>query len=152
MIAEVDLQSLKVEANWPLDGGEEPTGLEFDKETNRLFAGCDKLLVVLDASTGKVVKQLPIGEGCDGVAFDNKTKTIFTSNGEDGTMTVIKEISASEFKVIENVTTKKSGRTITFDAQSNTVFIPAADMQPNTPEGQWPKMVPGTFQVLVIRK
>ncbi len=152
MIAVVDLQTLKMEATWTLDGGEEPTGLEFDKETNRLFAGCDKLLVVLDASTGKVIKQLPIGEGCDGVAFDNKTKTIFTSNGEDGTMTVIKEKSANEFKVIETVTTKKSGRTIIFDAQSNSVFISAATMQPNTPEGQWPKMVPGTFQVLVIRK
>lgn len=152
MIAVVDLQSLKMETGWALDGGEEPTGLEFDHETNRLFASCDKLLVVLDAATGKVVKQLPIGEGCDGVAFDNKTKTIFTSNGEDGTMTVIQEKDANEYAVIENITTKKSGRTITFDALSNTVFIPAADMQPNTAEGQWPKMVAGTFQILVINK
>ncbi|HRI22737.1 MAG TPA: YncE family protein [Panacibacter sp.] len=152
MIAVIDLQSFKMEAAWPLDGGKEPTGLAFDKATNRLFAGCDKLLVVLDASTGKVVRKIPIGEGCDGVAFDNNTKTIFTSNGEDGTMTVIKEKSANEFAVVENVATRKSARTITFDAQSNTVFLPAADMEPNTPEGQWPKMVPGTFQVLVIKK
>lgn len=152
LIAVIDLQSLKMETSWPLNGGEEPTGLAIDKEANRLFAGCDKLLVVLDASTGKVVKKIPIGEGCDGVAFDNKTKTIFTSNGEDGTMTVIKEKSANEYTVIENAATKKSARTITFDAQSNTVFLPAADFEPNTPEGQWPKIIAGTFQVLVMRK
>lgn len=151
LVAVVDLKTMKLVKSMPLDGGEEPTGLAYDNETKRLFTGCDKLLVVLDAVSGKVVKKITIGEGCDGVAFDNATKTIFTSNGEDGTMTVIKEKSANEFVVVENVTTKKGARTITIDETTHTLYLPTADFEDNTPPGQRPKMLPGSFQVLSIK-
>lgn len=62
--------------------------------------------MVIDATNGKVVDKLPIGNGCDGVAFDDKYKMIFTSNGE-GNITAIKENSANEFKVHQTITTKK---------------------------------------------
>src|SRR5258705_4165896 len=46
----VDLKTWSVEAHWPLAPAEEPTGLAFDKTTNRLFAGCgNKLLASVDA-------------------------------------------------------------------------------------------------------
>ncbi|HRH59953.1 MAG TPA: YncE family protein [Chitinophagaceae bacterium] len=150
-IALVDLQTMKMINTWSLDGGEEPTGLCYDAATKRLFAGCDKMLVVLDATSGKVIDKLSIGEGCDGVAFDNTTKTIFTSNGEDGTMTVIKEKSANEFEVIENVSTKKSARTITVDESSHTLYLPAAELLPAV-AGQRPQMKPGSFEVLVVKR
>ncbi|HTE24993.1 hypothetical protein [Flavitalea sp.] len=50
----------------PADG---PTGLAIDRKSHRLFAGCDKLLIVLDAIPGKVIQQVPIGDGCDDVAY-----------------------------------------------------------------------------------
>ncbi|CAN5749655.1 hypothetical protein BH10BAC2_BH10BAC2_06850 [soil metagenome] len=150
-IAVVDLKSMKMTNTWSLDGGEEPTGLAYDSETKRLFAGCDKLLVVLDAASGKIVDKIIIGEGCDGVAFDSTTKTIFTANGEDGNMTVIKEKSANKFMVTENVVTKIGARTITIDEATHTLYLPAADFEANTPQGQRPSMIPGSFQVIVIR-
>ena len=149
-IAVVDLKTMKMTGTWSLDGGEEPTGLAYDNNTKRLFAGCDKLLVVLDAGSGKVVKKITIGEGCDGVAFDNATKTIFTSNGEDGNMSVIKEESANSFKLLENVTTKKGARTITVDESSHILYLPTAEFETNTPQGQRPKMIPGSFMILVL--
>ncbi|MEO6330729.1 MAG: YncE family protein [Ginsengibacter sp.] len=151
-IAAVDIKSFKVLNHWPITG-ESPTGLAFDNTTNRLFAGCDNFLIVLDAASGKVVDKLPIGDGCDGVAFDDKSKMIFTSNGE-GTVTAIKEKSANEFKVKQTITTKKRARTITIDQNTHTLFLPTAEfepLEPNAPQGTRPKMIAGTFQVLVVQ-
>src|SRR5436190_15487321 len=39
-IAVINTKTFTVESRFPLAPGEEPTGLSFDKQTNRLFAGC----------------------------------------------------------------------------------------------------------------
>jgi YVTN family beta-propeller protein len=150
MIAVVDIQNNKVLSSWSIAPGEGPTGLAIDTKTMRLFAGCDKLLVVVDATNGAIVDKLPIGDGCDGVGFDNGLKFIFASCGE-GKLTVIKEESASSFKVLENVPTKRSARTIAVDESTHEVFLPAADTEPAI-AGQRPKMIPGTFQILVVAR
>ncbi|MEO6453525.1 MAG: YncE family protein [Ginsengibacter sp.] len=152
-IASVDIVNFKVEHYWSIVPGEEPTGLAFDDKTNRLFAGCDKLLLVIDAINGKVIDKLPIGDGCDGVVFDTENKMIFTSNGE-GNLTAIKEKSANEFKVKQTIITKRGARTITLDEKSHTLFLPTAEFETldvSAPKGTRPKMIPGTFQVLVIQ-
>lgn len=151
-IVAIDAKTFKVLNHWSLSPAEGPTGLEYDKTTKRLFAGCDNFLVVMDATNGKIVEKLPIGEGCDGVAFDAALKNIYTSNGE-GTMTVIHEDNANKFTVLENVTTKKGARTITLDKQSHLIYMPTADFEAQEPgqKGR-PKMKPGTFQVLVVGK
>jgi len=148
----IDLKTMKVEAHWPLAPAEEPTGLAFDKTNNHLFAGCgNKFLAVVDATTGKVITTLPIGSGCDGTGFDPVTKNIFTSNGE-GTMSVYHQISADKYELLATVPTKRGARTITVDEQTHLIYLPTADFEapdPNTPNAR-PKMIPGTFQVLVI--
>ena len=146
-ISVVDIRSNKVIADWPL-GAEGPTGLAIDLQTKRLFAGCDKQLVVIDATSGAIVTRQPIGDGCDGVGFDESQKLIFASCGE-GRLTVIKENSASSFVVVENVPTKRSARTIAVDSRSHAVYLPAADTSPGA-AGERPKMIPGTFGVLVV--
>ena len=151
-IAVVDLVTMKVLSHFSLGGAEGPTGLGFDKESNRLFAGCEKKLVVLNAETGKIIQTLPIGDGCDGVAFDAVTKTIYTSNGE-GSMTVIKEISANKYKIIENATSQPRARTIALDLQTHSIYLPTADFEPlpaNAAKNERPKMKPGSFRVLVF--
>jgi YVTN family beta-propeller protein len=146
----VDLAGQKVINSWTLSPGEGPTGLAIDLKTMRLFAGCDKLLVVMDATNGNIVDKLPIADGCDGVGFDGGLQYVFASCGE-GKLTVIKESSASSFSVIDNVPTKRSARTIAVDEKNHEVFLPAADTQEGNP-GERPKMIPGTFQILVVSK
>ncbi len=150
-IVVVNLQTHKVDAHWPLAPAQEPTGLCFDKTTNRLFAGCgNKLLAILNASDGKVIQTFPIGDGCDGVAFDLGTKNIFTSNG-DGTISVIHEKSADNFEAVATVPTKRGARTITVDPQTHLLYLPTAEFEPMNPNQKTrPKMIPGTFQVLVV--
>jgi len=146
-IAVVDVRTYKVETSWPLAPGEGPTGLAIDTRTKRLFAGCDKLLIVVNADNGQIVDKLPIGDGCDGVAFDNGLKYIFASCGE-GKLTIIKENSATSFKVVDNIPTKRSARTLTVDEKTHEVYLPAADTEPAA-AGERPKTIPGTFQVIV---
>jgi len=148
----VNLKTLKVEAHWPLAPAEEPTGLAFDKITNRLFAGCgNKFLIVLNAATGTIVDKLSIGNGCDGVGFDVDTKNIFTSNGE-GTMSVFNEKSADKIEPVATVTTKRGARTIIVDQQTHLIYLPTADFEAQSNPQERPRMKPGTFQVLVVGK
>jgi len=148
-ITEVDITTNSVVASWPLkaDG---PTGLAIDTKTKRLFAGCDKQLVVMDATSGAIVASLPIGDGCDGVGFDSGLGLVFASCGE-GKLTVIKEGSASDFTVFDNVATKKSARTCAVNEVTHEVYLPAAETQPGA-AGERPKVVPGTFGVVVVGK
>lgn len=151
-IVVVDLETMKVIKHYALDGAEGPTGLAFDIKTKRLFTGCEKKLVVLNAETGKVVITLPIGDGCDGVAFDATTKTIYTSNGV-GTITVIKELSANKYEVVENATSLPRARTIALDPLTHMVYVPTAEFDPlpaGAAKNERPKMKPGTFKILVL--
>jgi YVTN family beta-propeller protein len=148
-ITEVDITTNSVVASWPLKA-ESPTGLAIDTKTKRLFAGCDKQLVVMDATSGDIVASLPIADGCDGVGFDSGLGLVFASCGE-GKLTVIKEGSASSFTVVDNVTTQKSARTCAVNEVTHEVYLPAAETQPGA-AGERPKVVPGTFGVVVVGK
>lgn len=153
-IAVVDINKNIVVNHWTLAPGESPTGLVIDLRTKRLFATCEKLLVAMDATNGKIVGQIPIGEGCDGAAFDPASSLIFTSNGE-GSVTVVKENNANSFAVVETIPTRKSARTITIDTKTHKLYLPAADFEPlatGAPKGSRPKMIAGSFQVLVLEK
>ncbi len=151
-IVVVDVRSFKVLSRWSIAPGEGPTGLVYDATTKRLFAGCEKLLMVIDATNGKIVAKLTIGDGCDGVAFDTKTNNIFTSNGE-GTITVVHEESADKFVVVENIVSKRGARTIAIDKATGRLYLPTAEFEAMEPgqKGR-PKMKAGTFQVLVVGK
>lgn len=149
-ITVVDIVHKTIITNWSLSPGENPTGLAIDRKTRRLFAGCDKQLMVMDAVTGKIVAKVPIGDGCDGVAFDNHLKDIFASCGE-GTLTVIHESAPSTFNVVANVATKRSARTLAIDEKSHQIFLPAAEMEKGT-AGERLKPLPGSFEVLVIAR
>ncbi|HQS53212.1 MAG TPA: hypothetical protein PLN99_15065, partial [Daejeonella sp.] len=147
-------KTLKVKNRFKLAPGEQPTGIAMDKKTHRLFSACrtSQLMMILDADNGKIVAQLPIGKGVDGAGFDEVSKLVFSSNG-DGTMTVIKELSADKFVVIDTIKTEAGARTMTFDRKTKHVFTttpqfgatPAA-----TPENPRPRpaILPGTFMLL----
>jgi YVTN family beta-propeller protein len=150
-IVAVDLKKFTVTDHWSLSPGEGPTGLAYDRNTKRLFAGCEKLLIIMNADNGSIIDKIKIGEGCDGVAFDSKNKIIYTSNGE-GTISVIKEISADKYSLLGNYDTKRGARTITINENTGTLYLPTAEFDPTkTGQNGRPMMIPGTFQVLVVR-
>ena len=151
-IAVIDLAGMNVMERWPLAPAEEPTGLAIDRNTHRLFAGCgNSLRAIINTNDGMLVKTLPIGRGCDGVAFDPGSHEIFTSNGE-GTMSVYREKGADDYEKVGTVTTKRGARTIFLDPQTHWIYLPTAEFEASAPQGQRPAMIPGSFQVLVIHR
>lgn len=154
-IVKVDISTFVVKDRWPLKKGKGPTGLAIDVKTKRLFSGCDNVLIVMNATNGKIVADLPTGDGCDGVGFDPGYKNIYSSNGA-GTLTVINEVSADKYKVVQNVTTAKSARTLAVNTKNHLIYLPAAEMAPPK-EGEAPgkgrrEMMPGSFKILVVGK
>ncbi len=147
----IDAGTLKVLSHWPISPGEEPSGLALDNQNHRLFSVCsNKLMVIVDAITGKVITTLPIGEGCDGAAFDPFYKRAYTSNGE-GTMTVIQEENANSFKVLETLPTQPSARTITLDKMTHHIYMPAAEFESAPSENnRRPAIKPNSFTILDI--
>jgi YVTN family beta-propeller protein len=153
-IVVVNTKTYTIEKHWHVGKGDEPSGLAIDTKTKRLFVGCgNKLLIVLNMENGKVIKELHIGDGCDGVDIDPSLGYVFSSNG-DGTLTVIHEKTANDISVIDNVTTKKSARTLVVDGKAHKVYLPAADLEPADPKEpkHRPNAVPGSFQVMVVGK
>jgi YVTN family beta-propeller protein len=150
-VVAVNAKTFQAGQHWSLGKGEAPTGLAIDVAANRLFAGCDnKLLVVLNAANGKIVTTLPIGDGCDGIAFDAAEKTIFASNGE-GTLSVIREQSPDKYNTIATVLTRKGAKTLVVDPQTHHVYLPVADRLPATGSTN-PQIKTGTFRVLLVSK
>jgi hypothetical protein len=151
-LIEIDTQKLTEIHRWPLAPCKSPSGLAMDRKTRRLFAGCDdKVMVAVHADTGKVIATLQIGDGVDANAFDPGTDYAFASNG-DGTLTVVHEDSPDKFTVVDNVSTKRSARTMGLDLKTHNIFLPAADFDPPAPGERRGKMKPGSFVVLVVGK
>src|SRR6201996_1064017 len=152
----VDAKTFKEIANYKIDGGSSPSGLDIDRQTNRLFIACgdSKTMIVMNASNGKTVGKFPIGRS-DGLVFDPALKIAYASNGE-GTITAVRELSADKFELIENITTEPGARTIGIDKVTHHLFLPTAKMEPVAPTADnahpRPKMVAGTFHVIEVGK
>ena len=150
----INAKTWKVEQTWSISPGEEPSGLALDNENHRLFSATDKLMVVLDAETGKVVTTIPTGGRVDGAGFDPGLKRAYSSCGE-GVLTVVQEDNKNSFKVLENVPTQVGARTISVSAKTHRIYLPTAEFGPipeKTADNPRPRptLKPGTFTVLVL--
>jgi DNA-binding beta-propeller fold protein YncE len=153
-VAVIDTKTHQVVATWPIAPGEEASGMAIDLAHHRLFLGCgNKLMVMMDSTTGKVVASVPIGEGVDANAFDPGTQLAFSSCGS-GTVTIAKEEAPDKLTVVQTLTTELRARTMTLDPKTHKIYLASAkfEAQPEPVAGaprQRPKIVSGSFKVLV---
>jgi len=151
----IDARKATVVNTWPMAGCEGPSGLAMDQKNRRLFAGCDKIMAIVDADSGKMVATLPIGDGVDATGFDPSANLAFSSNG-DGTLTVVHEESKDKFTVSQNAATQKGARTMALNTNNHEVYLVTAEFEEAPPpvngQRQRPKMKPGTFTLLVMAK
>jgi DNA-binding beta-propeller fold protein YncE len=153
----VDAKSLTVKSTWPLAACANPTGLALDAAHHRLFSVCEnQVMAVTDALTGKSVARVVIGRGPDAAAFDADLGLVFSSNGIDGTLTVIHQETPDEYRVIATVTTQVSARTMVLDPATHKIFLAAArlgDTPAATEERPHPRpgIVADSFAILVAQ-
>lgn len=151
-IAVIDVNKQSVLNNWPTAPCEGPSAMAFDIEHHRLFAGCDKkIMAVIDSDSGKVITTVPIGDGVDAASFNPNTQEIFMSCGE-GVLVIIHEDSPDKYTVRQNLPTAKGARTMALDAKNNIAYLVTAQREDKpVPPGQRPPLVPGSFELLVVR-
>jgi YVTN family beta-propeller protein len=144
----IDTKKHEVVNRWPIAPGEEASGMAFDEKNHRLFLGCgNKLMVMVDSTSGKVLANVPIGDGVDANAFDPGTQFAFASCG-DGTVTIAKE-DGDKLTVVQTLKTEKGARTMTIDPATHKIYLASAKMEAPEPGQRRGKMVPGSFKILV---
>ena len=153
-VAVIDANKHEVVARWSLSPGEGPTGIALDATHHRLFSGChNKMMVMLDTESGKMVGSVPIGAGVDGCAFDEATQLAFASCG-DGTTTIAKEEAPNKLSVLQVLKTERGARTMALDARTHGIYLPTAQFAPAPSPSPGasparPSIVPNTLKVLV---
>ena len=155
-IVEIDAAKPGVTRRASLAPCEGPSGLAIDVKNKKLFSVCgNKMMAVTDIATMKVIATPAIGAGTDGAGFDPGSGNAFSSNGGDGTMTVVKLVNG-KYEAVDTVTTERGARTMTVDPTNHRIYMLAAEYGPAT-EGKdgkkgRPTVVPDSFHVLVIGK
>ncbi|MDD8027470.1 MAG: YncE family protein [Acidobacteriota bacterium] len=146
-VVAIDAKTHTVAAEWPLAPGEEASGLAIDLKSRRLFivAG-NKLMVAMDAASGKVVTTVPTGDGTDACVYDPGTGLAMASAGE-GFVTIARYEAPDKLTVLQTLATARGARTMTLDPKTHKIYLSAAEYE-EAPAPR-PKMKPGSFKVMV---
>jgi DNA-binding beta-propeller fold protein YncE len=181
-VAVIDGKTMKVTATYPLGEHGQCNGLALDVKNQILFAACSvvgppgtpnptepgakppQTFVILNAKDGKILERLPLAGSSDGAAFNPATMEAFSTQG-NGTMTIVKEKSATSFEVEQNLKTWPSNgaRTIAFDSKTGHLFAMASEIgppPPPPPAGTAPPAggrgggrgaaIPGSFTIIMV--
>ena len=119
----IDEKSMTVLASWPLAPCEGPTGIAYDRATDRIFSGCGKTSVVLDARTGKVVATIANGDGVDALGWDPVQKLIYIPAGRDSNVTIVHQDGPDKYTVVATVPTFRGAKTISVDTQKHIAYL-----------------------------
>jgi hypothetical protein len=194
-VAVIDAKTLKITATYPLGDNGGCNGLALDVKNQILFAACaavgpapargtpgppapagpppppdpnarpPQAFVILSAKDGTILTRLPLAGNSDGAVFNPATMEAFSSQG-NGTMTIIKEKSATSFEVVQDLRTWPSNgaRTLAFDNKTGRLFAMASEAAPPPPpppagtpppaggRGGRGSAIPGSFTIIVIGK
>ena len=142
----IDVKTWKATASWPLAPCDGPTGIAYDKASNRVLAGCTETSVVVNPDTGKVVASIPNGTRVDALGWDPAKKLVFIPNGGEGNVTVAHQDSPDKYTVVATVPTFAGAKTICVDPTTHNAYLfqpergpapaPAADAPPPAAGGR----------------
>jgi DNA-binding beta-propeller fold protein YncE len=154
-IGEIDAKTATLTKHYSIAPCDGPSGLAIDPKKGVLFSVCgNKMMIVSDPATGKVLATPAIGMGPDGVAFDDGYA--FSANGRDGNITMVGETSPGKWEPVATIETQNSARTIGADRTTHKLYLPAAEFGPPPPppagggRAGRPQALPDTFSIVVV--
>jgi hypothetical protein len=167
-VAVVDEKAMKTTAHYPFGDVGRCNGLAIDPKNGILFAACAQgrtpgqppapVMVIMRAKDGKIITTLPLAGSSDGAVFNPKTMEAFSSQG-NGTLTIVKEKSPTNFEIEQNLETMNGARTLALDPASGHIFVMSVERGPAPPPsasggrggrgGQAPA-IPGSFTIVMV--
>jgi DNA-binding beta-propeller fold protein YncE len=154
-IGEMDAKTATLTKHFSIAPCDGPSGLAINPKTGYLYSVCgNKTMAVSDPVAGKVVATPAIGQGPDGVAFDDGYA--FSANGRDGNITMVGETSPGKFEPVATIPTGQGARTIGSDQKTHKLYLPAAEFgpPPAPPAGGGkagrPQPLPDSFEIIVV--
>lgn len=155
-IGEMDAKTATVTKHYSIAPCDGPSGLAIDPKNSYLFSVCgNKMMIVSDPAAGKVIATPAIGQGPDGVAFDDGYA--FSANGRDGTITMVGE-TGGKWDAVATIPTQQSARTVGADQKAHKLYLPAAEFgpPPAPPAGGGrpgrAAAVPDSFMIVVVSR
>jgi len=128
-VIKIDARARTLAGEWKIGSHTKPNSVAYDAANRRVFVttrGDDPALVVFDPA-GRIVAESPIGRGNDQVVFDPETRLIYTSNGFDGSLVIIRQVDADTYKLEEAATTRPYARTMAVDFRTKKVYLTTAE-------------------------
>ena len=154
-IGEIDAKAAALTRHYSIAPCDGPSGLAINPKNSYLYSVCgNKMMIVSDPAAGKVIATPAIGQGPDGVAFDDGYA--FSANGRDGTITMVGETSPGKFEPVATIPTQQGARTIGADQKAHKLYLPDAEYgpPPAAPAGGGrpgrAQVVPDSFEVIVV--
>jgi DNA-binding beta-propeller fold protein YncE len=129
----IDVKTWKATASWALDPWKGPTGIAYDKASDRIFSGCNNTSVVVDPNTGKIVATIKNGTRVDALGWDPLKKLIYIPNGGEGNVTVIHQDSPDKYTVVDTLATFAGAKTITVDPNTHNAYLFQPERGPAPP-------------------
>ena len=155
-MVEIDAAKTSVLRHASIAPCESPSGIAIDIKKQKLFSACDnKMMAVTDIPSFKVVGTTPIGPGADGAGFDPGLGLAFSSNGGDGTLSIVKEVGG-KYTTVDNVPTERGARTMSVDPKNHRVYLLTAEYGAPAAAAPGkkarPTILPDSFHVVVVGK
>jgi DNA-binding beta-propeller fold protein YncE len=119
----IDTKTWTLATTWKIDPCEEPTGIAYDKASNRIFSGCSNKSVAVNAATGKVVAELANGDGVDALGWDAAQKMIYIPAGQSGNVTIYHQDAADKYTLVATVPTMRGAKTIAVDESTHRAYV-----------------------------
>ena len=119
----IDVKTWKVTASWPLAPCQGPTGIAYDKASDRIFSGCSNTSVVVDPNGGKIVATIKNGTRVDALGWDPLEKLIYIPNGGEGNVTVVHQDSPDKYTTVATVDTFAGAKTIAVDTKTHNAYL-----------------------------
>jgi YVTN family beta-propeller protein len=152
-IGVIDTLKGEVIGNYVLEGCEDPAALGIDVANQRLFSSCgNKVMKVVDATNGKIVASLPVGEDPDGIILDAAKKRVYVG-ARDGTWTIVDQKDANTYAVNQVFKIDEYAKTLALDPKTGRIFSSTADLvwPPKEPGKRLlPNAASGTFRLMVV--
>lgn len=152
-IGVIDTRKLAIATKYVLDDCEGPAALGLDEANRRLFSSCGNgTMKVVDADSGRVVAEVPVGQDPDGISYDATSKRIYVA-ARDGGWTIVDQHGPNTYSVNQVLKIDPYAKTTAIDIKTGRVFSSTADLvwPKGVPEdGVLPDARPGSFRLMVV--